>query len=187
MSLNVCINRCFGTNWIKNKCVTNHSTIIYHISYCYPVFVLITRSRWLHATPAIIIHKQVSTWDSFTAIGWDRAWRCWRWGYNTMARVWASCMIRKITGCACAGNAGNVFPATPVTHVRWCMPGSLTSGFLWSWWRGKRSRHSRRMRNPQCHLSGKRPMAHYHWEDIVISWNTNWSIMLLTCVDFEQF
>ena len=36
--------------------------------------------------------------------------------------------------------------------------GSLTSGFLWSRWRGKRSRHSRRMRNPQFHVSGKRPM-----------------------------
>ena len=25
---------------------------------------------------------------------------------------WASCQIRKIADCACAGNAGNVFPAT---------------------------------------------------------------------------
>ena len=47
---------------------------------------------------------------------------------------------------------------TCVTHVPWCMPGSLTSGFLWSRWRGKRSRHSRRMRNPQFCISGKRPM-----------------------------
>ena len=38
------------------------------------------------------------------------------------------------------------------------MPGSLTSGFLWSRWRGKRSRHSRRMRSPQFYVSGKRPM-----------------------------
>ena len=37
------------------------------------------------------------------------------------------------------------------------MPG--TSGFLWSRWRGKRSRHSRRMRNPQFYVSGKRPIA----------------------------
>ena len=37
---------------------------------------------------------------------------------------------------------------TGVTHVPWCMPGSLTSGFFWSGWRGKRSRLSRRMRNP---------------------------------------
>ena len=31
---------------------------------------------------------------------------------------------------------------TCVTHMPWCMPGSLTSGFLWSRCRGKRSRHS---------------------------------------------
>ena len=34
-------------------------------------------------------------------------------------------------------------------HVPWCMPGSVTGGFFWNRWRGKRSRHSRRMRIPQ--------------------------------------
>ena len=48
---------------------------------------------------------------------------------------------------------------TCVTHVPWCMPGSLTRGFLWSRWRGKRSRHYRRMRNPQFYASGKRPIS----------------------------
>ena len=55
---------------------------------------------------------------------------------------WASCLIRKIVGCACTGNAGKVFPrrrlqrkplvsdpcvhhGTCVTHVPWCMSGSL--------------------------------------------------------------
>ena len=47
---------------------------------------------------------------------------------------------------------------TCVTHVPWCIAGSVTSGFLWTRWREKRSRHSRRMRNPQCYVSGKRPM-----------------------------
>ena len=58
---------------------------------------------------------------------------------------WASCQIRKIAGCACAGNAGNVFPTyrlqrkpqvsdpgmhhgTCVTHVPWCMSESLIRG-----------------------------------------------------------
>ena len=58
---------------------------------------------------------------------------------------WASYQIRKIAGCACAGNAGNVYPrrrfqrkplvsnpsmhhGTCVTHVPWCMSGSLTCG-----------------------------------------------------------
>ena len=62
---------------------------------------------------------------------------------------------------------------TCVTHVPWCMPGSLTSGFLWSWWRGKRSRHSRRMRNPQFYASGKRPMTPsfyaLHYNDVIMS------------------
>ena len=52
----------------------------------------------------------------------------------------------------------NMHHGTCVTHVPWCMPGSLTSSFPWSWWRGKRSRHSRRMRNPQIYVFGKRPI-----------------------------
>ena len=61
---------------------------------------------------------------------------------------WASYQIRKIAGCAFVGKAGIVFRAT-----------ALISSFLWSrWWRGKRSRLFRRMRNPQFYLSGKRPM-----------------------------
>ena len=48
---------------------------------------------------------------------------------------------------------------TRVTHVSWCMPGLPTSGYLRSRWREKRSRHSRRMRNPQFWVSGKRPMV----------------------------
>ena len=52
--------------------------------------------------------------------------------------------------------------ATCVAHVPWCIPGSLTSCFLWSWWRVKRSRHSRHMRNPQFYVSGKRPIELDH-------------------------
>ena len=50
---------------------------------------------------------------------------------------------------------------TCLTHVPGCMPGSLTSGFLWSRWHGKRSRHSQRMRNPRFYESGERPMEHW--------------------------
>ena len=55
-------------------------------------------------------------------------------------------------------NDPDMHHATCVTHVQWCIPGSLISGFLWSRWRGKRSRHARRMRNPHFYVSGKRPM-----------------------------
>ena len=64
---------------------------------------------------------------------------------NLPTLQWASYQIRKLAGCACAGNAGNVFPrrrfqrkllvsdpgmhhGTCVTHVPWCMSGSLTCG-----------------------------------------------------------
>ena len=60
-------------------------------------------------------------------------------------QIWASYQIRKIAGCACAGNAGNVFlrhrlqrkplvsepdmhHGSCVTPVPWCMSGSLTRG-----------------------------------------------------------
>ena len=47
---------------------------------------------------------------------------------------------------------------TCVTHVPWCTPGWLTCGVFWCRWRGKHSRHSRRMRNPQFYVSSKRPI-----------------------------
>ena len=70
-----------------------------------------------------------------------------------------------------------------VTHVPWCMPGSLTCSFLWSRWGGKRSRHSRRIRNPQFYVSGKRPISADITFDVpgvlymkpVLSWFVIWS------------
>ena len=83
---------------------------------------------------------------------------------------WASCQIRKIAGAHAPGMPGTFSPSprvsdpdmhhgTCVTHVPWCMPVSLTSGFLWNRWWGKRSRYFWRMRNPQFYVSGKRPMT----------------------------
>ena len=60
---------------------------------------------------------------------------------------------------------------TCVTHVPWWMPGLLTSGFLWSRWRGKRSRHSRRMRNPQFYASGKRPISPWRPLLVLLFWS----------------
>ena len=67
------------------------------------------------------------------------------WEISGTNHPWASCQIRKIAGCACAGNAGIVSPhrrlqkkslvsdpgmhhGTCVTHVPWCMSGSFTRG-----------------------------------------------------------
>ena len=49
---------------------------------------------------------------------------------------------------------------TCVAHVPWFMPRSLTNGFLWSRWWGKRSRHSQCMHSPHIYVygNGKRPV-----------------------------
>ena len=115
----------------------------------------------------------------------------WQWKWHTLEfrlidyiwLLWTFCQLRKIAGCTCAGR-GNVFSTTTVlqsrhasrhvTYVPWCMPGSLTGGFIWSRWRGKRSRYSRRMRNPSFYVFCKRPitttkLSSHHDENIVAS------------------
>ena len=92
--------------------------------------------------------------------------------FPTIPTSWASYQIRKIAGCACARNAGNVFPrrrfqmkqlvsdpgmhhGTCVTHVPWCMSGSLTCGD------GKTFPAFLAHAHPQFCVSGKRPMSLY--------------------------
>ena len=58
---------------------------------------------------------------------------------------------------------------TCVTHVPWCMPGSLTSGFLWNRQRGKTFRHSRHMRNLPFYVSGKRPVVEFIWKQFTFT------------------
>ena len=76
----------------------------------------------------------------------------WQWIYNLTRYV-------KLRVAQALGMSGPFSPpprvsdpdmhhGTCATHVPWCMPGSLTSALIWSRWRGKRSRHSRRMRSP---------------------------------------
>ena len=69
------------------------------------------------------------------------------------------CRSKKLSKLRVTGLCGDRWiPRTKGTHVLWCMPGSLTSGFLWSRRPGKCSRHSRRMRNPHFYVTGKRPI-----------------------------
>ena len=86
---------------------------------------------------------------------------------------WTSYQIRKMVGCACTGNAGKVFPCrrlqwkplvrdpgmhhdTCVTHVPWCMSGSLTRGG------GEIVPAFPAHAHPQFNVSGKRPMGRIH-------------------------
>ena len=86
------------------------------------------------------------------------------------ARPRASYQIHKIAGCACAGYAENVFPATDfkgnrslaiptcIGHVRDARDARAVMhvGIANLRWRGKRSRHSLRMRNTHFYVSDKR-------------------------------
>ena len=71
----------------------------------------------------------------------------------------------------------------PDMHHGMCVtPESLTGGCLWSQWRGKRSRHSRRMRIPQFYVSGKRSIVgRWVWNTILFRRRYNlgaWRICL---------
>ena len=68
---------------------------------------------------------------------------------------------------------------TCVTHVPWCMPGSLTIDFFLIRWRGKRSRHSRRMRNAQIYVSGKRSMAGSSYTPQIM-----WDVIISPCLRY---
>ena len=88
---------------------------------------------------------------------------------------WASYQIHKIAGAHAPGMPGTFSPSpqvsdlgmhhgTCVTHVPWCMPGSLTNGFLWNRRRGKTFPAFPAHARPQFCISGKRPM---HWQSLL--------------------
>ena len=114
-----------------------------------------SRSLWRHCN----VLCSIPPWEHFSG------WALVAWGYM----AWASCQIRNIAVAHAPGMPATFSPpprvkdhdmhhGTCVTHVPWCMPGSLTIGFLWSQWRRKRSQLFRRMRNSPFYVSGKRPM-----------------------------
>ena len=183
---------CFCFKWISgltrdltilSVCFKDTVSYKFHYSRCPVRFTsnqsIITECSWLTQIlfPMCLAHPTQKAYGLLCIVLlWlsNKSLRILVTHLNIFVRVrsratWASYQIRKIAGCACAGNAGNVFPpplvsdpdmhhGTFVTHVPWCMPGSLTNCFYWSRWPGKRSRHSRRMHNPQFYVSGKRPI-----------------------------
>ena len=131
------------------------------------------KQRFVYQSPCLL--SKLFSWNIFILTEFLLSAMIWGFIHDTAAlvRERSSYQIHEIAGCACARNAGNLSPppqasypdmhhGTCVTHVPWCMPGSLTSVFIWNRWRGKRSRHSWRMRNPISCVSGKRSML-WHW------------------------
>ena len=89
-----------------------------------------------------LVNRLYLVWNQFVAGNNENLWF---YMHSQGMYQWASYQIRKIAGCACAGNAGNVFPrrrfqrkllvsdpgmhhGTCVMHVPWCMSVSLTCG-----------------------------------------------------------
>ena len=78
----------------------------------------------------------------------------------------------------------SIHHGTCVTHVPWCMSGSLTSGSHWSrWWR-KRSRHFRRMRNPQFYVPGKRSMKNPTRNALTYWSNQHFQLLYTAAISF---
>ena len=104
------------------------------VPWCTPAPSQIRRA--LHPYSSWSPPAATTTWTSATATcTWSAG------SLRPMTRPWASYQIRTIAACACVGNAGNVFPqpwvsdpvmhhGTCVTHVPWCMSGSLTRFLL---------------------------------------------------------
>ena len=104
-----------------------------------------TWSLVLYISNCLVGHlsdKQYIWWINITPYQTKRQVSHFDWRVKNNVTIWASYQIRNIAGCACAGNAGNVFPrrrfqrkplvsdpgmhhGTCVTHVPWCMSGSL--------------------------------------------------------------
>ena len=88
------------------------------------------------------------------------------WSVNSSVDGPLTRYVKLIAGCACAGNAGNIFPAptskeTVSSRTRlasWHVRHVMHVGIANPRWRGKRSRHSRRMRTPKFYESYKRPI-----------------------------
>ena len=107
---------------------------------------------------------------------------------------WASCQIRKIPGAHAPGmprrfsqlpqvSDPDMHHGTCVTHVPWCMSGSLTSGFLWNRRRGKTFPAFPAHAQPAIfYVSGKRPMI---WSAELSEWTcvcrTVWFVELVYC------
>ena len=139
-----CVSLFDGAIW-KNICCNIVGIATYTLQKSYIVIFV------LHNPDIVDCHWQPKSWLS----SWQPIWRpdtlywhlrpIFKW---VVVTPWASCQIRKMAGAHASGMPGTFSPSpqvddpdmhhgTCVTHVPWCMPGSLTSGFLWNRWRGE--------------------------------------------------
>ena len=121
---------------------------------------------------SIAIQIRWHLWLVSSNLHYDDRYKFRAWHDSFIVVAWTSYQIHNIAGGACAGNAGNVSPpptsreadswrsrhaSRHVRHARAVMHIEIASPRS----RGKRSRHSRCMRNTQFYISGKRPMCRH--------------------------
>ena len=139
---------------LRSECLnsdTPHHWLPYSGDQCPGIFTVIPNQ--VQITPNAVSRVSTLMWlhtHTFDVIVFNLCPRS-LWIRLLVSRVildsilWTSYQIRKTAGCACTGNAGNVFPITDfqskplvndpgmhrgtcVTHMPWCMSGSLTRG-----------------------------------------------------------
>ena len=86
---------------------------LYFLSHQSDLNEILHTSRKLNETGTVTLLELLITWtiDILTVHAWYRLKR-FKLSIFCKAASWASYQIIKTVGCACAGNAGNVFPAT---------------------------------------------------------------------------
>ena len=112
------------------------------------------------------------------------------------AAPWTSYQIRKLPVAHAPGMPGTFSPpptskqtasyrsrhaSRHVRHARAVMHVGIAN----PWWWGKRPRHSRRMRNPQFCLSGKRPIVKYSSECMLSGFPYFYSLVGLIVINWS--
>ena len=131
---------------VKKCCIWVYGTrSLCHLQKVYCIWVSYVGS-WIWCRHWIAISQTVFKDPDFIirSMTFDVSEQCNHF-YLLQFLQWGSYQICKIAGCACAGNAANVFATRPlqmkslisdpdmhhdtcVTHMPWCMSGSLTCG-----------------------------------------------------------
>ena len=138
-----------------------------------------------------------SVWDEWLKVDWWAGWSpavgrgrpaVWNWHpfHGPLAR-YAKSQVAHAPGMPGTFYSSprvsdpDMHHGTCVTHLPWCMQVSLTSCSLWNRWRGKRSRCSRCISNPQFYASSKRPMG-----QLASNWYLPCWQYTETCIHFSQ-
>ena len=149
---------------------------------------VVSKCRWLNSFLTVTMQKwpsyqypSLSEKNPFVSGGFLHKSKVIRKKFqcHDIVKTRACYQIRKIAVAHAPGIQGT-FSSPPrvsnhdMHHGTRCMSGLLTSGFLWSRWRGKYSRYSRDMRNSQLCVFDMRPMSTYSCNHFSVAGTLRW-------------